>query len=470
MAHIIMTMMLIFQTVLSADVDWRDVSMAPVGDQGSCGSCVGFAIAGALDWHVANLTGRLTPLSTQYLVDCGIDTDTGEREDGCNGGVINSELKQIMREQYLPYDQDYHFVGNYEPGRCSQMGATDRFLRNALADVWIYDYIPISMTPEAIREALQSAPTIHGMYIGIKMSAWEGSGIVTDGGKKGCLKKPSPHAMTFVGWQSNNGNPYYIVRGSYGNQYGDHGYVKYADNTENEACRYTHQAYSLVVGRRRELEYRLGKGRLTFKNARRWCQELGEDWDLAHVPTEMHNFAVYDLFTANFGSDKKNDEVFNYFWIGLFNTKNGEGRNSEKWVWVDGHWETQSNEITGEETKYYRFKKSKSKKKRYTVVNKVHPGKDSQRGRWTVKPPYNEYRFVCSRYRKEECPRISHRSVENAHQVTFLSPHDGSETLEVVDGTRAKVECMEGSVLSGEVAECVRGEWSRLPTCNKSNA
>ena len=84
---------------------------------------------------------------------------------------------------------------------------------------------------------------------------------------------------------------------------------------------------------------------------------------------------------------------------------------------------------------------------------------------FAIRMSQNEYRFVCSRYRSEECPRISHRSVENAYQVTFWSPQDGSDTLDIVEGTKAKVECLEGYTVSGDMAVCEKGKWSQLPTC-----
>ena len=158
-----------------------------------------------------------------------------------------------MAEQYIPYDEDYKYVAEYVEGRCEETGAKDRLLRNALADVWLYDYRPLTHTPEAIRKALQTGPTINGMYIGNEVVGWIGSDVTKD---NMCATKPAAHAMTFVGWQGGK-NPYYIVRNSYGTNFGEDGYVRYADNEANEACKYTNNAFSLKVGRRRELEYGL---------------------------------------------------------------------------------------------------------------------------------------------------------------------------------------------------------------------
>ena len=452
-----------------SDVDWRGKYMSAVRDQKGCGGASSsFAIVGALERYAGSITGQLVPLSTQYLVDCGVDGETGDEINRCDGDFVNLGLKQIMGEQYIPYDEDYGYMGNFEQGRCNDAGARDKRLRNAFADVWLHDFVPLSDEPAAIREALQKGPTIHTMYVGDNVYEWSADDIVSDDGENGCTQKPSLYDMAFVGWQSNNGNPYYIARTSLGETVGENGYLKYADNSANTNCRYASKAYSLVVGKRRELEYRLGESKLSFVQARQWCQGQGDGWDLAHIPTEMHNFEVYDMFTEKYGSDKKKDEEFNYFWIGLFDTRKGEGYVVNKWVWVSGYPEFATDKITGTDIQYYNFA-SNNHKTRYGAMKKVNTGLERQRGSWTVQPVEKELRFVCSRYREEACPRISQTAIGNAYKVTFLSPEDGSKTLEIVKGTRAKVTCMEGYTMEGDDGECNKGVWKDLPVCFSKN-
>ena len=46
--------------------------------------------------------------------------------------------------------------------------------------------------------------------------------------------------------------------------------------------------------------------------------------------------------------------------------------------------------------------------------------------------------------------------------MKFLSPEDGSETLEIMKGTRAQVTCMEGYTMEGDDGECDDGVWKKL--------
>lgn len=65
-------------------IDWRELGYVnPIQDQGyTCASCWSFSALGALEGQVFKKTGRLHPLSEQYLVDCNKDKVIGNW--GCN--------------------------------------------------------------------------------------------------------------------------------------------------------------------------------------------------------------------------------------------------------------------------------------------------------------------------------------------------------------------------------------------------
>ncbi|GKE20461.1 cysteine protease XCP1-like protein [Tanacetum coccineum] len=64
-------------------LDWRKKGVvAPVKNQGSCGSCWALSTVAAVEGINQILTGNLTELSEQELIDC--DTSIS---NGCNGGL-----------------------------------------------------------------------------------------------------------------------------------------------------------------------------------------------------------------------------------------------------------------------------------------------------------------------------------------------------------------------------------------------
>lgn len=428
------------------DTDFRGPYMSKASDQMSCGGCYGFAAVAALEWFAANITGKLIPLSEQFYVDC-MEDDYGNDINGCKGGIVTNGIKHLMTYQYHPYAEDYEFTGSWNAQKCVDNGIKDRKRRNALADVWIFDYIPVSKKAEAMRAALQNGPVIAQMYISEDLFGWDPTVINTD---RNCARHALAHSMCFVGWQSNNGNPYYIVKNSFGEYWADKGFANYADNTANTYCNYQNNALTLSVGKRRELEYKLGQGKKKFDDARKSCQDLDKTspadrggWDLAVIPTRMHNFEVYDLFTRTFGSDKKGDESFNFIWIGMFKKKWVDGTEAHYVNWVD-----------------YQFRFS------FGAMIKVWPGTEKKRGRWTTKPKTNAYRFVCSRYREERCPRISQTAVDHAESLTmFDSNNDITKEIDV--GTVAVVECVTGYTRTGPDSSKCQGDgtWSKLPAC-----
>ncbi|KAL5246846.1 hypothetical protein ACHWQZ_G018895 [Mnemiopsis leidyi] len=362
------------------DTDFRDLLSTP-GDQASCGGCYGFAEASVIEWFAANVTKNPIALSTQFYVDC-MEDDYGNDVNGCAGGIITDGLKYLITYQYHPYAVDYPYTATWNPQTCKDNGVKERKRRNALADVWVYNYIPLSKNAQAIREAVQKGPVISGMFIGSGMLGWGRGAVHTD---TECSLDATPHAVSFVGWQENNGNPYFIMRNSYGTLWGDSGYAKYADNQENTYCNFHLNAYTLSVGKRHELEYMIGSGIRNFGEAREWCQDQDniapsnrKGWDLAIIPTHMHNLEVFDLLAEAFGTDAKKNDDFNYAWIGMF-----------KQEWVDG---TETNYVNWDD---YKFKYP------HTAMLRFLSGKSSRRGRWTTRGPgwKVNHRFVCSRYR-----------------------------------------------------------------------
>jgi len=431
------------------NTDFRGPFMSGPGNQMSCGGCYGFAEAAAVEWFATKVTGKLIPLSAQFYVDCF--ESYGRDLNGCQGGAVTDGLKYLITYQYHPYAEDYPFTGEWNPQTCKDNGVKERKRRNALADVWVYDYIRLSKNPQAVREALQNGPVIAQMLIGEDMPGWSGTSIYTD---YTCATDAKSHSMCFVGWQSNNGNPYYIVRNSYGAAWGVNGYAYYADNTLNTHCDYQLNAITLSVGRRRELEYQLGVGKKNFEDAQAACKALDETapanrrgWTLAIIPTLMHNLEVYDLFTSTYGVEKKKDDTFNYFWIGMVDGK-----------WVD---DTETNFLNADYANGYR-------KNKHVVMSRLSPNTDTHRnrGKWTTRKKTLTHRFVCSRYRAESCPRISQTAVDNAEALTMFSD-DGTTTKEIDVGTIAVIECITGYTRVGpEWSECQSdGTWSELPAC-----
>lgn len=90
---------------MATTVDWRQKSgaLAPVQNQGQCGSCWAFSATAAIESGYAIKAGKaVTKLSEQELVNCETD------DMGCNGGLMDhafawAETNGMTTEDKIPY-------------------------------------------------------------------------------------------------------------------------------------------------------------------------------------------------------------------------------------------------------------------------------------------------------------------------------------------------------------------------------
>jgi len=193
-------------------VNWVTAgAVTEVKNQGSCGSCWTFSSTGAMEGAYHIDTGAdLLDLAEQQLVDC--DRATGNM--GCNGGDMG--LAFTYAEQYgMMTLKDYAYTG--VDGTCAydeskvvmkvdqwqDVAANDSTsLKAALADR------PVSVAIEADRLVFQFYST------GVLNSTKCGTNL--------------DHGVLAVGYGTEDGQDYYLVKNSWGASWGEEGYIKIA--------------------------------------------------------------------------------------------------------------------------------------------------------------------------------------------------------------------------------------------------
>ncbi|XP_023743808.1 cysteine protease XCP2 [Lactuca sativa] len=194
---------------LPKSVDWRKKgAVSPVKNQGSCGSCWAFSTVAAVEGINQIVTGNLTVLSEQELIDC--DTSFN---NGCNGGLMDYAFSFIVKNGGLHKEEEYPYI--MSEGTCDEK-------KDVSEKVTISGYHDVPHNNEdSFLKALANQP----ISVAIDASGRDFqfySGGVFDGHCGSDLD----HGVAAVGYGSNKGQDYIIVRNSWGPKWGEKGYIR----------------------------------------------------------------------------------------------------------------------------------------------------------------------------------------------------------------------------------------------------
>lgn len=199
---------------LPSTIDWRSKGVVnPVRDQGQCGSCWAFATTANAESVWAITKGALLDLSEEFLVDCA--SGVGYFNLGCNGGQPDSAFKYMINNGQCS-ESSYP----YKAGTTKTAGSCQSCSPAPVHFSACYDVAPNNQV--ALMSAVAKQPVAVAIDAGTRYFQSYSGGILDS---TACGTELN-HAVEVVGYGSENGVDYWIVRNSWSASWGEQGYVR----------------------------------------------------------------------------------------------------------------------------------------------------------------------------------------------------------------------------------------------------
>jgi len=191
-------------------IDWRDRgAVTQVKNQGQCGSCWAFSTTGSVEGANFLKTGNLIELSEQELVDCDHDGD-----QGCGGGMMDNAFNWIEANGGIDSESDYPYKAHRSLFGCS----TEKMAQH-VATVSNYTNVQPNSEDQLLLAVAQQpvSVAIEADQIGMQ--------LYHKGVFSGTCGTNLDHGVLVVGYGV-DGLDYWIVKNSWGSNWGEAGYIR----------------------------------------------------------------------------------------------------------------------------------------------------------------------------------------------------------------------------------------------------
>ena len=200
---------MLYPTALPASVNWTaQGAVTPVKNQEQCGSCWSFSATGSMEgaWFLKN--GSLVSLSEQQLVDCS----TAQGNQGCNGGLMDYAFEYVVKNKGITTEAAYPYTAT-GPNTCVAKGKPVAATLSGFKDVPVNSETALltAIVQQPVSVAVEADQSVFQFYAGGVMDSACGTQL--------------DHGVLAVGYGTLGGKDYYLVKNSWGADWGSQGYI-----------------------------------------------------------------------------------------------------------------------------------------------------------------------------------------------------------------------------------------------------
>lgn len=198
-------------STLLNEIDWRQLGAVGVpNDQGQCGSCWSFSASGAIEGAWAIKHGQFISLSEQHLIDCS----SRYGNNGCQGGLMDNAFEYVIDNGGMCSEAEQPYEGKQ-----------NLFCKPCNNVVTISSCVDVTPNNQLhLKEAVSIGPVSIAIEADTSVFQFYSSGII-DSLKCGTNLD---HGVLIVGYGNENGKDYWLVKNSWGINWGDGGFLKIA--------------------------------------------------------------------------------------------------------------------------------------------------------------------------------------------------------------------------------------------------
>jgi C1A family cysteine protease len=225
-----------------ASIDWRfSDAVTAVKNQGQCGSCWAFSATQAIESQLTLATGgkyRLD-LSPQQITSCAPGSGSSPCQ-GCDGGFTEGAYEYVKSVSglansfFIPYEQSLTEQGDTKAcpkAKVEAIAGPLEQLQGGYAAVSGYSYATKPCTEgtcehqnlDALAAALEESP----VSVCVNAGTWNDytGGVMTSAACGSMAAEDQDHCVLAVGFNSTAPTPYWIVRNSWADTFGEQGYI-----------------------------------------------------------------------------------------------------------------------------------------------------------------------------------------------------------------------------------------------------